>query len=61
MWCSTVWMDLLQLGDHLGIVLQVLQLSAEGLLDVILEGEHVSDVAVDRFVLVPGHVNLLCE
>lgn len=51
--------DRLELADHLGIVLQVLQLSPEGLLDVILEREHVGDVAVDGFVLVPGHVNLL--
>ena len=50
--------DLLQLADDIRIVLQIFQLSPEGLLDVILEREHIGDVAVDCFVLVPGHVNL---
>jgi hypothetical protein len=50
--------DLPQLTHNLRIVLQVFQLPPNGLLDVILERKHIGDVAVNGFVLIPGHVNL---
>jgi hypothetical protein len=51
-------MDLSELGDDLRIVLQILELAPDRLLDVVLEPEHVADVAVDRFVPVTCHGNL---
>ena len=50
--------DLAQLGDDVRVVLQVLELAPDRLLDVVLQSEHVADVAVDRFVLVACHKNL---
>jgi hypothetical protein len=50
--------DLSQLSDDIRIVFQIFQLSPNGLLDVILERKHIGDVAVNRFVLVPSHINL---
>ena len=47
--------DPAKLGDDFRVVLEVPDLALDGLLDVILQREHVGDVAVDRFVPVACH------
>ena len=50
--------NLAQVAQQVGIVFEVGKLAAEGLLDMVLEREHVGDVAVDCFVPVQCHDNL---
>jgi hypothetical protein len=55
--------DLAELGHRFRVVLQILELASNRLLDVVLQPEHVADVAVDRFVPVACHDDLqeLCS
>ena len=47
--------DLAQLAHDIRVFLQISELALDRLLDVVFEGQHVADVAVDGFILVACH------
>jgi hypothetical protein len=50
--------NLLQVAGHFRVVLQIVELSSNCLFEVLLQREHISEIAIDRFSFVPCHDSL---